>query len=141
MKHVGSFGESMYTQKASIVEAEEDQSNLLKNMVEFDNKSRPKNKEVKDEKDTYESAYALYKGRELTHDVFKNGIFPIKATQGKGLKILSHKQMLQRLPIALAEVKAGNTSKNLLNEIRQIMYSLYQAKEITEKVYNNIMIS
>ena len=44
--------------------------------------------------------------------------------------------MLQRLPIALAQAKAGNTSENLLNEIIQIIYSLYQEKEITEKVYN-----
>ena len=49
--------------------------------------------------------------------------------------------MLQRLPIALAEVKAGNTSENLLTKIRQIIYSLYQAKEITKKVYKNIMNS
>ena len=49
--------------------------------------------------------------------------------------------MLQRLPIALAQVKAGNTSENLLNEIRQIIHSLYQVKEITKKVYNNIMNS
>ena len=49
--------------------------------------------------------------------------------------------MLPRLPIALAQVKAGNTSENLLNEIRQIIYSLYRAKEITKKVYNNIMNS
>ena len=41
--------------------------------------------------------------------------------------------MLQRLPIALAQVKAGDTSKNLLNEIRQMIYSLYRAKEITKK--------
>ena len=45
-------------------------------------------------------------------------------TEGKGLKILTHKQMLQRLPVALAQVKAGNTSENLLNEIREIVYSL-----------------
>ena len=49
--------------------------------------------------------------------------------------------MLQRLPIALAEVKAGDNSENLLNKIRQIIYSLYQSKEITRKVYNNIMKS
>ena len=49
--------------------------------------------------------------------------------------------MLQRLPIALAQVKAGNNSENLLNEIRQIIYSLYQSKEITKKVYNNLMKS
>ena len=62
-------------------------------------------------------------------------------TEGKGLKILTPKQMLQRLPIALAQVKAGNNSESLLNEIRQIVYSLYQAKQITKKVYNNIIKS
>ena len=65
----------------------------------------------------------------------------LKATKGTGLKILTPKQMLQRLPIALAQVKAGNNSENLLNEIRQIVYSLYQSKEITKKVYNNIIKS
>ena len=49
--------------------------------------------------------------------------------------------MLQRLPIALAQVKAGNNSENLLNKVRQIIYSLHQAKEITKKVYNNIINS
>ena len=49
--------------------------------------------------------------------------------------------MLQRLPIALAKVKAGNTSENWLNEIRQIIYSLYGGKKIIKKVYNNIMNS
>ena len=62
-------------------------------------------------------------------------------TMRKGLKILIPKQMLQRLPIALVQVKAGNNSENLLNEIRQIIYSLYQSKEITKKVYNNLMKS
>ena len=62
-------------------------------------------------------------------------------TEGTGLKILTSKQMLQRLPIALAQVKAGNNSENLLNEIRQIIYSLYQAKEIAKKVYKNLMKS
>ena len=63
----------------------------------------------------------------------------VKASKGTGLKILSPKQMLQRLPIALAQVKAGNNSESLLNEIRQIVYSLYQSKQITKKVYNNII--
>ena len=49
--------------------------------------------------------------------------------------------MLQRLPIALAQVKAGNTSENLHNKIRQIICSLHRAKEIFKKVYNNIMNS
>ena len=49
--------------------------------------------------------------------------------------------MFQRLPIALAQLRAGNTSENFLNEIRQIIYFLYRAKEITKKAYNNIMNS
>ena len=56
------------------------------------------------------------------------------------LKILQ-KQIRQRLPIALTQIKAGNTSANLKNEICQIIHSLYQAKEIAKKVYNNIMNS
>ena len=55
-------------------------------------------------------------------------------TKEKRLKILTPKQMLQRLPIELAQVKAGNNSENLLNEIRQIIYLLYQSKEIIKKV-------
>ena len=61
--------------------------------------------------------------------------------EGKGLKILTPNQMLRRLPIALAQVKAGNNSDSLLNEIRQIVYSLYRSKEITKKVYNKIISS
>ena len=56
-----------------------------------------------------------------------------RATKGTGLKILTPKQMLQRLSIALAQVKAGNNSESLINEIRQIVYSLYQSKQITNK--------
>ena len=55
------------------------------------------------------------------------------------LKILTPKQMLQRLLTTLAQVKAGNTSENLPNQIRQIIYSLCRAKEITKKVCYNIM--
>ena len=59
--------------------------------------------------------------------------------KGKGPKKLAPKQMLQRLTIALAQVKGGSTSENLLNEIRQIIYSLHWAKEVTKKVCNKIM--
>ena len=65
----------------------------------------------------------------------------LKVAKGTRLKILTPKQMLQRLPIALTQVKAGNNSENSLNEIRQIVYSLYQSKEITTKVYNKIIKS
>ena len=57
-----------------------------------------------------------------------------ESKQGKRLKILTSKQMLQRLPITLAQIKAGNNSESLLKEIRQIVYSLYQSTEITKKV-------
>ena len=75
--------------------------------------------------------------------MFSDANYPAKQNEinGTGLKILTPKQMLQRLPIALAQVKAGNNSENLLNEIRQITYSLYQSKEITKKVYNNLIKS
>ena len=59
--------------------------------------------------------------------------------EGTGLKILS--QMLQRFPVVLAQIKAGKNSERLLNKIRQIVYSLYRSKEITKKVYNNIIKS
>ena len=62
-------------------------------------------------------------------------------TEGKGLKILTPKQMLQRLSIALAQIKSGNNSESLLNEIRQIVYSFYQSKQIIKKVYSNIIKS
>ena len=81
------------------------------------------------------------RGRELTLNDFKCEIFPIKLNKGEGLKILTPKHMLKRLPIALAQVKAGNTSENLLNEIRKIIYFFYRAKEITKKVHSNIMNS
>ena len=57
------------------------------------------------------------------------------------LEILSPKQMLQRFPKALAQIQAGNNSESLSNEIRQIVYSLYQSKEITKIIYNSIIKS
>ena len=65
----------------------------------------------------------------------------LKVSSDSNLKISSPKQMLQRFPIAHAQVKAGNISENLLNEIRQIVYSLYRAKEITKKICNILMNS
>ena len=61
--------------------------------------------------------------------------------EGKGLKILTNKQMLNRLPILLAQIQAGNNSMKLKNEIRQILYSLYRSKVLTETVYNNLIKS
>ena len=70
-----------------------------------------------------------------------NAAYDAKKQKASGLKTSGPKQMLQRLPIALAQIKAGNNSESFLNEIRQIVYSLYQSKEITKKVYNNIVKS
>ena len=61
--------------------------------------------------------------------------------EGEGLKILTPNQMLKRLPIALAQIKAVNNSEILLNEIRQIVYYLYRSKKITKMLYNNIINS
>ena len=62
-----------------------------------------------------------------------------KQQQGKGLKILTPKQMLSRLPITLAQLRAGNNSEKLNNEIRQLLYSLYRSKNMTKQVYNNLI--
>ena len=92
--------------------------------------------------------YKFWEGKEKVLDAFQSKIFSIKSKSAgilnpdhSKLKILTPKQMLQRLPIALAQVKAGNNSESLLNEIRQIVYSFCQSKQITKKVYNNIIKS
>ena len=95
----------------------------------------------KQKKNILNSVENLYYGRELVINAFKSGWLSLKSTTGKGLKILTPKQMLQRLLMALAQVKAGNNLESLLNEIRQIVYSLYQSKQITKKVNNNIIKS
>ena len=58
---------------------------------------------------------------------------------GKGLKILIPDQMLSRLPITLAQLKAGNNSQKFINEIRQLYYSLYHSKKLTKTIYNNLI--
>ena len=61
--------------------------------------------------------------------------------KGEGLKILTNKQMLNRLAILLAQIQAGNNSKSLKNGLRQILYSLYRSKVLTKTVYNNLIKS
>ena len=107
-------------------------------------------KKPQKQKETINNLENFYKSREEVINFFRDYIEMLSdanydakqnETEGKGLKILTPKQMLQRLPIALAQVKAGNNSESLLNEIRQIVYSFYQSKQITKKVYNNIIKS
>ena len=115
----------------------------------FNYKTRPKafkHKQIKE--NTLNNLNNFYEAREMVLNGFKSKIFLTKST-GTGLfntdnsklKVLTPEQILQRLPIALTQVKAGNNSQNLLNEIRQIIYSQYQSKEITKKVYNSLMKS
>ena len=59
--------------------------------------------------------------------------------KGQGLKILTPQQMLSRLTISLAQLKAGNVSKNLKNEIRQLLYSLYRSKKLRKTIYKHLM--
>ena len=61
--------------------------------------------------------------------------------EGKGLKIFTGNKLLTRLPILLAQIKAGNNSNKLKNEIRQMLYFLYQHNKITKKVCNNLIKS
>ena len=59
--------------------------------------------------------------------------------RGQGLKILTRNHMLSRLPVTLAQLKAGNNSEKLKNEIRQLLYSLYRSKKLPKNVYNNLI--
>ena len=59
--------------------------------------------------------------------------------QGQGLKILTPNQMLSRLPISLAQLKPGNNSERLKNEIRKILYSLYRTKRLTKQLYKSLI--
>ena len=59
--------------------------------------------------------------------------------EGQGLKILTPNQMLSRLPITLAQLKAGNNSQKFINEIRQLLYSLYRSKKLTKTIYNHLI--
>ena len=63
----------------------------------------------------------------------------IRKQQGLGFKILTPNQMLSRLPITLVQLKAGNKSEKLKNEIRQLLYSLYRSKKLTEQLYESLI--
>ena len=91
------FCNNICTGKVDIDKAEINHTNLLENMVKFNDKSKPKTKKGKNKKgDIYESVNALYERRELTLNDLKSEIFSIKIIQGIGLKILTLKQILQR---------------------------------------------
>ena len=72
-------------------------------------------------------------------DNILNFILKERKKIGKGLKILTPNQMLSRLPITLAQLKAGNNSEKLKNEIRQLLYSLYRSKKLTKQLYKSLI--
>ena len=107
-------------------------------------------KKTLEQKEVINNLEKFYNSREEVINFFRDYIEMLSdanynakqnETKGTGLKILTPKQMLQRLPIALVQVKAGNNSESILNKIRQIVYTLYQSKQTTKKVYNNIIKS
>ena len=143
-KTIRTFGNEIRNNVISLDTANIEQVNLLSHTYDFTKKikpRRPAQKELRAE--VLDSVTSLVEGREMVINAFKSGIFQVlkQPQEREGLKILTPNQMLKRLPIALAQVKAGNNSESLLNEIRQIVYSLYRSKEITKKVYNNIINS
>ena len=122
---------------------------ILKTYLGQITSGNPKHKE-KYQFDTIKSVKKLYDSSQKIIDLFNDSakirsesIYRSKQdkTARTGLKIPTPKQMLQRLPIDFAQVKVGNNLKSLLNEIRQTVYSLYQSKQITKKVFNNIIKS
>ena len=129
--------------KTSLTDVKSNRAKFKSNLTEV--KKAYKNR-AKEQKDTLYNTETLYKARNEAIEFYDNyssmmSEAKLKATKRAILKLLTPKQMLQRLPITLAHVKAGNISKNLSNEIRQIVYSLYQSKEITKKVYKKIIKS
>ena len=116
--------------------------NDIKDM-EKNNKVNAINSELKDLKEEIKEMSQEQREIEKPNKIVKiveDIIKFIKQTQqGKDLKILTPSQMLSRLPITLAQLKAGNNSEKLKNEIRQLLYSLYRSKNMTKQVYNNLI--
>ena len=148
-KTIRAFGNEIRNNVISLDTANIEQANLLSYISDLI-KTKPRDPEKRKlRSDVLNSVTGLVKGREMVLTAFKSGIIQVSkesqegegVNEGERIKILTPNQMLKRLPIALAQVKAGNNSESLLNEIRQIVYSLYRSKEITKKVYNNIMNS
>ena len=85
---------------------------------------------IMNKRNTFDSVNAIYEGQEFTLNAFKSRIFSLKLSKEKWLKILTFQKILQRLSVALTQVKAGSMSEKLRNEMRQVIYYLYCRKEI-----------
>ena len=97
-------------------------------------------KDLKEEiKEMYEEEIKIEKSDKIVKIVEEILRFNKQKQEGKGIKILTSNQMLTRLPITLAQLKAGNNSEKLKKEIRQLLYSLYRSKNMIKEVYNNLI--
>ena len=87
-----------------------------------------------------ENNISIIEGNEKIINIVKLILYfnQLEQQKGEGLKILTPNQMLSRLPITLAQLKAGNSSAKLKNEIRQILYSLYRSKKLTKQLYKSL---
>ena len=130
-KTIRVFGNEIRSNIINMSMANDELDQFLRYFNKLKSKTKPQNLESKKLKeDVLNSARTLLKGIEMLDKALESVIFlnPGELKKGTALKVLTHKQMLQRVPIALAQIKAGNNSESLLNEIRQIVYSLYQSK-------------
>ena len=100
-------------------------NNLADLMMKFKNNPTNNAKKVKNRNNMMEIVELILKFNQLD--------------QGDGLKILTPNQMLSRLPISLAQLKAGNNSEKLKNKIRQLLYSLYRSKKLTKQLYKSLI--
>ena len=135
-KTIRTYGNDIRNNVTSLAAANLEQANLLAHFYDFMKKTKPQDpKQKKMRVDVLDIVGALVKRREIMYNAFRSRIFHRleKSQEGEGLKILTPNQMLKRLPIALAQVNAGNNSASLLNEIRKIVYSLYRSNEMTKK--------
>ena len=146
---IKTFGGDIYEDKTTIEEANEYETDLLAEIMHFRKIRNQGVKKKSKKKKLFLKTCIIFLRLEKKFLTLLKAKFFLTKSKGAGiltpdhykLKVLTPKQMLQRLPIALVQVKAGNNSEKLLNEIRQIVYSLYQSKQITKKVYNNIIKS
>ena len=129
LKTKKTFGRDIYEDKITLEEAEKYQTDLLVEIMSFRKNTKPKGQEKKEKEKqiVLENLYNFFEVREKILDAFESKI-PLTKSKGGGilnpdhskLIILTYKQILQKLPTALAQVKAGNNSESLLNEIRKM---------------------
>ena len=136
---------SIHSGDKTLEDIEQEQNKFKKETTII--KQRNPKKRSEEQQETIDNIENLYKSRQKVVNMFNNYTENISKSiheakhEGRELRILTSNQMFKRLPIALAQIKAGNNSESLLNEIRKIVYYLYRSKKITKVLYNNIINS